>query len=1466
MGDILVMKSNFNFLMNDMDTEELHQKATEIEKLYTQELYSQEISSIRIILENIAQKIVDFNYLKLNGWVSFDDYLRTIKNKQLIDLRILDLFYDLKRVGNKAAHSLDNATKEEGLNALEQLNRILIWFVNTYMLQNESADNFFEPRADNLYQTSERKLIYVQSTKNEKGLWQAYAGSEKIGDASIEGYEIDNRANSDDLRNAAEKRINQYMKTAGVPHQLNWAELAYRKTDNFWFRDHDVHRVLERSGIKRNENVEGKEWFLTNTETVKRAITAVKENRTAIDINSPKQVIKITLRQEQLAAIEQTKKVFKTKNKMLWNAKMRFGKTLTALQLIKDQKYQRILITTHRPVVSDSWFEDFNKIEMREAGYVYSSKNSGRTLDEAVESHMPFIYFASLQDLRGSEVFGGKSGVKNQQIADINWDLVIVDEAHEGTMTDLATNVLTGIIKKQTKLLELSGTPFNIMDQYDEEQVFTWDYVMEQQAKKRWSVDHPKERNPYEGLPEVSMYTFEMKRNFKSDSFLTTEGKSFNFKEFFRVNEDGQFVYEDKVNGFLNNITRPDVKTNYPFSTLEFRNELRHTLWLMPGIKEAAAMKELLEHHPVFGMEYKVINVVDNGDTRDGTASETDLERVRGAISEYPEQTKTITLTVRKLTTGVNVKEWNAVMFLSNTNSATTYLQAAFRAQTPFSNEKLGMKKKAYIFDFAPDRALSVMAESSKMNSGAGKLSTTEQKARLKLLLNFLPIIGEQGNGMQPYRVDTLLTKLKHVYAEKAVRTGFDDDSLYNDQLLKLDTDELDRFNNLKATVGTTKSEKKPNKIDVNQQGLTDEEYDQAEKAKKKNKKERTEEEKAALAKMNELKKQRKTFISVLRGISIRIPLMIYGLDIDVDRDVKINDFMNLVDTKSWEEFMPKGVTKEIFKHFSRYYDSEIFIEAGRIIRQRTESYDEEAPLERVEDIAGLFSTFKNPDKETVLTPWNVVNRHLAMTIGGLKFFDDDFKEITKNGVNIRDWVETTETSVAFSNSSRLLEINSKTGLYPLYAAASLYYKAFEKMNEQTAGRFNKNDEEQLWQDILNNNIYVIAKTPMAKIITDRTLTGYKNYKTNIKYIDEIVTQAKTNISVAADRIKKEFDNVKFDVVIGNPPYQEMAKGNSTGDDPIYHLFFELAFEISGLVTLITPARFLSNAGKTPTWWNKKMLTDKHFKVSYFQPDSNKIFPRTDIKGGVAITLRDESKDFGAIGIFTKYKELECILKKVNNKLDKSMSEIIYNQNKYNLERVYADYPELKKEISSSGRDKRLRSNSFEKLAKIFSKEKLNPKDINILGIINNKRTSRYIKLDYLDEMHENLYKFKVILPKSNGAGKFGEIISTPLVVGPMIGYTGTFIGVGAFKSEFEANATLKYVKTKFLRTMLGVLKVTQDNPIGVWKKVPLQNFTTNSDIDWKQSVADIDQQLYAKYGLTEQEVNFIETKVKEMS
>ncbi len=1469
------MESNFEFLTKDELTRQYFTRATQAELSYVMGIYPGVLTAVRAIAENIARDVADQKFLKLDDRETFDSILKRLKNGAYIDDYALQLFYDIKNPGNVAAHTLENSSKEEALKALKQLFALTAWFVGAFYDEKIDATDFKEPeKSDYLYQTTtqpsnaEKNLIYIQTADNSSGKFKVYEGNQKVGKTGVGDLAEDNSDNSPYLRDWAQKRINQYMKTSGVPANLEWAELAYRKSDGWWFSDHDVHHVLERSGIKHSQDLAGDEWFETDLDTAKRAIKAVKAGQDSLDGVIPKSKIKIELRPEQQEAVDKTKKGFKSGQKMLWNAKMRFGKTLTALKLIKEEKYQKVLIMTHRPVVDDGWFDDFNKIGMPDAGYVYGSKTQGhKSIKDLEKTGDPYVYFASIQDLAGSEVVGGKVSDKNRDLFAVDWDLVIVDEAHEGTQTELTQNILNLVVKKHTKELDLSGTPFNILSDYDEDHVFTWDYTMEQEAKSNWSKMHPGVENPYAGLPKVSMFTFEMNDHFKDPRF-TGEGfdkYTFNFKEFFRVDKQGKFVYENDVKKFLDNITNPGT-TNYPFSTRAFRNRLRHTLWIMPGIKEANALEELLKQHPVFSQEYRVLNVVKNDKSIDIVGTDNDAEAENKAIDQADKDgKKTITLTVRKLTTGATIPKWTGVIFLSNTNSAMQYLQAAFRAQTPYSSPEFGKKENCYIFDFAPDRALTVMAESTSLATGVGKIQTKEQKVRMAKLMNFLPIIGESNQQMKPFKVDRLLSKIKRAYAEKAVRTGFDDDSIYSDQLLLIKDDDLAAFNNLKGIIGTTKKDKKPMKIDVNHQGLDEEEYDEAEKGRKKKPRERTPEEQAAIDKVKKLKKQRRTMISILRGISIRIPMMIYGMDIKFDEEVSIKKFVNNIDDVSWQEFMPKGITKELFNQFIKYYDADVFIEAGKIIRRKVKELDKADPLERVEKIADIFSTFRNPDKETVLTPWRVVNMHLGKTIGGLSFYDKDYEYSYQDGNVIRRWIQTDYTDKVLTRDAHVLEINSKTGLYPLYVATSIYWREFQKLNNQTAGKFNFEDELLLWQTILRENIFLVAKTPMAKEIARRTLVGYHNdWNINAEYVENIIDDSKASVSNEAKKIRKLFNDMKFDVVIGNPPYQQESKGTSTRDEPIYHLFVDLAYRLSDVFTLITPGRYLFNAGSTPKDWNKKMITDVHNKIILYEQNSDAIFPRTDIKGGVAVVLHDSNKKLGPIGTFTVYPELNSILKKVQPHVTgKGLTDIIYVQNKFNLDVLNKDFP------NQIRNDKRLESNIFSKYS-IFTKERQNQDQIKILGLINNKRVFRYVDKKYLDLNHENLFKYKVLVPKSNGTGALGEVLSTPLIgeplIGePLIGYTRSFIGIGKLDSKNEANNLMKYIKSKFTRTMLGVLKVTQDNNADKWRFVPLQDFTSNSDIDWSKSIPEIDQQLYKKYNLSDDEIDFIETKVQAM-
>lgn len=339
--------------------------------------------------------------------------------------------------------------------------------------------------------------------------------------------------------------------------------------------------------------------------------------------------------------------------------------------------------------------------------------------------------------------------------------------------------------------------------------------------------------------------------------------------------------------------------------------------------------------------------------------------------------------------------------------------------------------------------------------------------------------------------------------------------------------------------------------------------------------------------------------------------------------------------------------------------------------------------------------------------------------------------------------------------------------------------------------------------------------------------------------------------------------NMKFDFVIGNPPYQEDNENNNR-QSPVYNLFMEEAFKVSDVVELITPARFLFNAGQTPKAWNKKMLNDEHLKVLMYEQEGSKIFPNTDIKGGVAITLHNENKNFGKIGVFTNLPSLNSILRKVSSLMHNSFLECAYPKSNYGFTEVlYEDYPDLKSRLTS-GNEYIIDANIFRKMPEIFA-DSNKENTICVHGRYNNERICRYINKKYIKNSI-GVDQYKVFVTGANGTGKFGETLSRPFVGLPFEVGTQTYMSFGFFKTFDEANNCMNYIKSKFARCMLGVLKVTQNNPRDTWAKIPLQDFTPNSDIDWSVSIPEIDKQLYKKYGLTGEEIDFIESHVKEMN
>lgn len=340
----------------------------------------------------------------------------------------------------------------------------------------------------------------------------------------------------------------------------------------------------------------------------------------------------------------------------------------------------------------------------------------------------------------------------------------------------------------------------------------------------------------------------------------------------------------------------------------------------------------------------------------------------------------------------------------------------------------------------------------------------------------------------------------------------------------------------------------------------------------------------------------------------------------------------------------------------------------------------------------------------------------------------------------------------------------------------------------------------------------------------------------------------------------------KFDVVIGNPPYQEEAQGGGTRDTPIYHLFMDAAYEVGDKVVLITPARFLFNAGFTPKSWNEKMLADEHLTVPHYVPNSAELFPGTDIKGGVAVTYRDQAAVGEPLGTFTKYPELNDILQKVVAHDDPSIeSEVTTGRSYRYTQRMHEENPQASR-LMSSDAQYQVSTNAFEQVAFLFHDDR--PVDdfeyVRVFGRMHGQRTYRWIRRDYFDGPG-NLNRYKVALSKVNGSGALGEVLVNPVVLEPDVGATYTFITIGAYESRDEAEACRKYISTKFARALLGVRKVTQDNKRHVWKYVPAQDFTAASDIDWSTSIPEIDAQLYAKYGLDADEIAFIESHVTPM-
>lgn len=585
-------------------------------------------------------------------------------------------------------------------------------------------------------------------------------------------------------------RLKQQMHTADVEYKLEWHGNAVYEDTGETFHDTDFHGYLRKLDVVSKP---GTEWFEIEPSPAHQRFYEFRENHGIVGAPTP---VGYRLRDEQERASELTVDYTRLheRGEFLWNAKPRFGKTLTSYDFCKRISAQKILIVTNRPAIANSWYDDYVKFVGSESGLAFISSVSAlqdkpycltrEQYREGLNNGVPkgFIEFVSLQDLKGAIDFGGKYD-KLAHVAELEWDVLIIDEAHEGVDT-FKTDVAFDHIKRKFTL-HLSGTPFKAIanEKFSEDAIFNWTYADEQKSKRDWSNEELP--NPYTELPRLNMFTYQMSYIVldKVKRGINIDGENveyaFDLNEFFATNENGYFLHNSDIDRFLDALT---TQKKFPFSTPELRDMLRHTFWMLNRVDSAKALARKLKQHPVF-RDYEIVLAAGDGRLDDENESAKAFDKVRKAIASHDH---TITLSVGQLTTGVTVPEWTAVLMLSNMKSPALYMQAAFRAQNPclFNIDgKFLRKENAYVFDFDPARTLTIFEEFANdlyTDTASGGGTTDDRKQRVRTLLNFFPVIGEDEDGeMIELDAERVLSIPRKIRSQEVVRRGFMSDFLF---------------------------------------------------------------------------------------------------------------------------------------------------------------------------------------------------------------------------------------------------------------------------------------------------------------------------------------------------------------------------------------------------------------------------------------------------------------------------------------------------------------------------------------------------------------------------------------------------------------------------------------------------------------------------------------------------------------
>ncbi|HQQ44355.1 MAG TPA: Eco57I restriction-modification methylase domain-containing protein [Bacillota bacterium] len=1146
------------------------------------------------------------------------------------------------------------------------------------------------------------------------------------------------------------------------------------------------------------------------------------------------------------------------KNLLLY-AVMRFGKSNVSIWAAKELDSRLTVIVTGKADVKTEWQKT---VESHKDFENFIFTDAENFTEEFFKKHKSknTVLFVTLQDLAGSRE---DIKVKHELLFKSKIDFLVIDESHFGVRAKIYSQALIPDNKNEDEdfdelkegdlnnaldnvnslnydvMLHLSGTPYRILlsGEFSEEDIVgKVQFADILEAKNEWMSEHieieeekPWE-NPYFGFPEMIRFAFTPnKSSVKLLEDISRYGKSAELNVLFAPENTCKshartvaFKYESEILGLLNGIDGYEKDESiFPFLNYKKIKDgklTQHMVFVLPYKNSVDAMERLLlKHKNEFKNlgSYEVLNVAGN------TSRFRSVNEVKCKIRSLADRgKKTITLTVNKMLTGSTVPEWDTMVFLKDTKSPQEYDQAIFRLQSPWIKEikdtitgevigKEDMKPQTLLIDFSPNRVFKIEFERALViNASDGKSGNEHQTDQLKRNIAMSPIICMNKDKLVEATPTDIIAKIREYSADKSIIDEVVelpvDGSLYNiPEILA----EILMQPELGSKLGfeTNANEEEDTSLDVpsdNDNETNSNKLSDQEEPEGNSIEERIE----PSIKQMQMYYSRILFYAFLSSNSVK---NLADVIEDIDKNERLATHLDL----------KKQVLEILKANINPYVLAPLDNKIENISDLRDDAVEQ--------DILKAITKFCRISPSEIFTPIWIAKMMVDKLID--KSFINEYKKKPKN----------------------IIDLSSKSGVYLIMI--------YQKLVNAGINR-----------EILKDRLFAVATSHIGY---EFTRAVYEEFDWKLDCLADSDTINSYQLIKDSEPIKKLLevygdDDLKFDIVIGNPPYQEEAKGTSSSDDPIYHLFMKEAYKLSDKVMFITPARFLFNAGKTPTSWNNEMLNDHHLSVVYYEQDASKVFPNTSIPGGIVVTYRDTSKDYGKIGTFVSFPELNTIMKKVWKTNPKSIKEIIYTQNKFNLEALYLDYPQYKDIIGNNGRDKRFRQIIMERLD-IFSETKKNNNDVKVLGLINKNRAYRYIPKKYVVDTFW-LDKYKVFVPFSNGAsGTLGEkparMISTPVLGMPNEGMTQTFIGFGAYSKETEAKNLLLYIKSKFARAMLGVLKVTQGNKAATWEYVPLQDFSDKSDIDWSKPASEIDKQLYEKYSLDDKEICFIEDKLQEM-